>query len=232
MTELDPRILARLFGHEKISKGERRKFQMVEACIACLCEGGLAGASYETVAIRLGIGRSHVAYHFPEFRDLLETSIRYITETAQAIVIDHVQPQTTHRGRLRAYVDANFEWARRHPDHIKIMVLFGHLCGFDGAFEEMHTRIRRSGVDRLKAMIEAATEDRKSPLPLAPEALARTVHHMITGTMFALATSRVGVSVDWLRLETMAMIEAVLGSLADPAPTAGKSSRKSSDRPA
>ncbi len=140
----------------RVTKGDRRKLEIIQAALRSISRRGIHGTTYDAIARELGIGRSQVAYHFPSFELIIETVMKYVTKTAQAITIERVGAASGPRERVAAYVHAAFEWAERFPDQANALVLFYHLCVHDPLYRALHAEMRRTGLERVTGMLAEA----------------------------------------------------------------------------
>lgn len=197
-------VLFKLFG-DKLGKGDRRKKEIVEAAIECIGTVGVANTSYESIGKRLGIGRAHVAYHFPDFEKLMEMVIQYRTDTAQSIVVDLVEAAQTWQDAVRAYVDGPFFWIERHPNQASVLMLLYYYGSYEPKYRTLHTQIRKTGLARIEAILTPVIRKRfSSPTRYRKEAneLARAIQALITGNVVNWITCESEVSLAQLREQT------------------------------
>ena len=98
-------ILAPLLQTEP-RKGEVMKERIVRSAIRCIAEKGIEETSFEAIGKPLGIGRSHVAYHFKDKGDIIRTAIQFVIAQARPSPSSASPPPVTpvpgarHRGSL------------------------------------------------------------------------------------------------------------------------------------
>lgn len=176
--ELDP-VFFELFPQTP-RKGDQRKYEIIQAAIRCIARDGIQNIGFETIGRELGIGRSHVVYHFDSIDRIVLTATQYIVMTATRITIDGVSKAKTPRERLCAYVKSTFEWANKNPEQFSAFVHFWYRATYDPEFRELHTRIRAAAQARIQAILfdelaEASAQGR--------DALARSIHALLTGNL-------------------------------------------------
>jgi AcrR family transcriptional regulator len=193
----DP-IYLRLF-EQKVSKGDRRKIQILEAALELIATDGFHRTNYETIGQKLGIRRSQVQYHFKDLKSLFQMVIRMISETSQAIVVEGIAAARTPEERLRAYIEGPFHWLERNPRHAHVRIVFYHLAAFDPEHRALHTESREAGLDRVRSLLADLPGMRKAMIPQ----LARAIQAMITGTLVDHFTTDRPESLARLRADTV-----------------------------
>ncbi|MFI6036096.1 TetR/AcrR family transcriptional regulator [Streptomyces sp. NPDC051315] len=132
-----------------------RRAQIVQAAIETLAESGYAKASFTRISQQAKLSSTGmISYHFsgkPElFAEVADTVIRQAQELTAARIAD----ETTHRGRLSAYIAARFDFITRHPLRARAlmeivrMVRDGQIAGLDDVED------RVTSVDTLVELLE------------------------------------------------------------------------------
>src|SRR6185503_3653223 len=88
------------------NRGALKKAEILEATLDCLGTEGIERTTFEAIGKRVGIRKSHVAYHFPSLDDLVEKAMRFVAANAQAITVEKVRAASTWREQLGGVVDA------------------------------------------------------------------------------------------------------------------------------
>lgn len=107
---------------------QARRHQIVEAAIAAVAAEGYAGASLAKVARRAKISKSVVVYYFGGKDELLESTVHQIYDELWHSVRPRLQAETTARGQLRAYLEAEFAFLEQHRDRLLTLsyILLNH----------------------------------------------------------------------------------------------------------
>jgi AcrR family transcriptional regulator len=165
-------IFFQLF-ESKPSKGDLKKFQLIEAAIEFISEEGVHRVTFEAIGSKLGMSRSNVLYHFPELVDLIEGAVRYITATAQLVTIERVRDAKDWRGQVAGYIDGAFDWLDLHPEQGSILMLFFHLCTYRKSFRDMQAKVRETGAQRIASILAPHVKSGADPaeIGLAIQAL-------------------------------------------------------------
>ena len=99
-----------------------RRAQIVEAAIETVAEVGYANASLSRIAVRLGISKGVISYHFAGKDDLIAEIVSQVLGRARAHIQPRIEAQTTGPEMLRAYIESNLEFMRDNPNEIGVVV--------------------------------------------------------------------------------------------------------------
>jgi TetR/AcrR family fatty acid metabolism transcriptional regulator len=99
-----------------------RRAQIVEAAIDTVAEVGYANASLARIAVRLGISKGVISYHFAGKDDLIAEVISQVLQQARAYMQPRIEAQTRGPDMLRAYIESNLEYIRDHPHQLIAVV--------------------------------------------------------------------------------------------------------------
>ncbi len=149
---VDP-ILAPLLQTEP-RKGEVMKERIVRSAIKCIAEKGIEETSFEAIGKPLGIGRSHVAYHFKDKGDIIRTAIQFVIAQGQALTVERIAAAGDARAQVRAIVEAFFDWADGDTDAMAVYVLFLYYCTIHEDYRATHDAIRHTGAKRLVTVLK------------------------------------------------------------------------------
>lgn len=117
---------------------EQRRAQIVTAAIETIAELGYAKASFARITERAGLSSPRmISYHFADKDDLVQQIATEVCTAGGEFVVDRMRDAETHLERLRAYLEANLEFLRDHPERIAALTEIGpHLRTATG---EPHT---------------------------------------------------------------------------------------------
>jgi len=99
-----------------------RRAQIVAAAIDTVAEDGYANASLARIAVRLGISKGVISYHFAGKDDLIAEIISQVLRQARAYMEPRIEAQTTGPEMLRAYIASNLEFIRDNPNQLRAVV--------------------------------------------------------------------------------------------------------------
>jgi AcrR family transcriptional regulator len=109
-----------------------RRAQIVEAAIDTVAEVGYANASLARIAVRLGISKGVISYHFAGKDDLVAEIVRQVLEHARAYMEPRVNSKSTGPETLRAYIESNLEFIRDNPNQLKAVMEIARAAVADG----------------------------------------------------------------------------------------------------
>ena len=99
-----------------------RRAQIVEAAIETVAEVGYANASLSRIAVRLGISKGVISYHFAGKDDLIAEIVSQVLQRAWAYIQPRIEAQTTGPEKLRAYIESHFEFMRDNPKQLSAVI--------------------------------------------------------------------------------------------------------------
>lgn len=99
-----------------------RRAQIVAAAIDTVADVGYANASLARIAVRLGISKGVISYHFAGKDDLIAEIISQVLQKARAYMQPRIEAQTTGPEMLRAYIESNLEFIRDNPNQLTAVV--------------------------------------------------------------------------------------------------------------
>src|SRR5579862_6600077 len=99
-----------------------RRAQIVDAAIETVAEVGYANASLSRIAVRLGISKGVISYHFAGKDDLIAEIVSQVLQQARGSMQPRIEAQTTGPEMLRAYIESNLEFMRDNPTQISALV--------------------------------------------------------------------------------------------------------------
>jgi AcrR family transcriptional regulator len=111
---------------------EARRRQIVDAAIEVIAESGYTQASLERIALRAGISRGLISYHFAGRDDLMGAVVARAYEDGAAFMRPRIESATTPTDTLRAYVQSHLEYMRDHRDRLLALVAVrraGNIAG-------------------------------------------------------------------------------------------------------
>jgi AcrR family transcriptional regulator len=99
-----------------------RRVQIVDAAIETLAEVGYANASLSRIAVRLGISKGVISYHFAGKDDLIAEVVSQVLQRARAYMQPRIEAQTTGPEMLRSYIVSNLEFIRDNPNQLSAVI--------------------------------------------------------------------------------------------------------------
>ncbi len=109
-----------------------RRAQIVDAAIDTIAEVGYTNASLARIAVRLGISKGVISYHFAGKDDLVAEIIRQVLAQARAYMEPRINSKTTGPEMLRAYIESNLEFIRDNPNQLNAVMEIARAAVADG----------------------------------------------------------------------------------------------------
>ncbi|MEU6393699.1 TetR/AcrR family transcriptional regulator [Streptomyces sp. NPDC046939] len=132
-----------------------RRAQIVQAAIETLAESGYAKTSFTRISQRAQLSSTGmISYHFSGKPELFAEVVHTIMEKADSIAGARMSEANTYRGKLSAYITAQFDFVARYPLHTQAlteivwMIRDRQITGLE------HTERSILSVDRLVSLLE------------------------------------------------------------------------------
>ena len=198
---------------ERLTKGDRKKLEIVAAASDLAAQIGVEGFNYDDLAAHLNTTRSHITYHFPKRDDLNLSLIRNMMAQGHAYTFSRMEAATSAQGRLRAYLEGYIGFFAAHPGMSAIMVYFASAAVTSPAIRELQVQVANLAYARISELLRQWVLESGGRMPRDLEIRARQSQRLIFGgLMLALATSpRLdGVAAEQIITEVLQTIERIL----------------------
>jgi AcrR family transcriptional regulator len=105
---------------------EKRRSQIVETAIQTIATQGFSQASLAEIAKEAGISKGVISYHFDGKEELVEEILRSLLRKPGEFVKERVSRAATASEKLRAYIEANFDFMKRNRvGYVALVDLWG-----------------------------------------------------------------------------------------------------------
>lgn len=105
---------------------EARRKQIIDAALETIAEQGYTQTSFAEIAKGLGITKGLIAYHFNGKHDLITSAIHTILNQQGVYIKGQVDAQLQSADKLRAYIQASFEYmVQNRPHFVALVDLWG-----------------------------------------------------------------------------------------------------------
>jgi len=143
-------------GRERTFTEQARRRQIVDAAIAGLAEEGVAGASLQAIARRIGVSKGVISYHFAGKQELLGLVVAEILGAARAFMAPRIDAAPPGRARLRAYVESNLDFmAADRAGIVALLAIFNAApptpVGQPAAYADHHRVVLAQLEEHLRA---------------------------------------------------------------------------------
>jgi AcrR family transcriptional regulator len=105
---------------------EKRRSQIVDIAIQTIATQGFSQASLAEIARKAGISKGVISYHFDGKEELVEEILRSLLRKPAEFIKERVSRAETALERLRAYVEANFDFMKANRvGYVALVDLWG-----------------------------------------------------------------------------------------------------------
>lgn len=95
----------------------------MQAAIETVADLGYPNTSFSKIAKRAGLSSTGmISYYFAGKAELLQEVVATVFCTAEQFVAPRLEGEPSHRGKLRAYIEANCEFMAKYPRHTLALV--------------------------------------------------------------------------------------------------------------
>ncbi|MFQ5788891.1 MAG: TetR/AcrR family transcriptional regulator [Acidobacteriota bacterium] len=109
---------------------EARRRQIVKTAIETIAARGFSQASLAEIARKAGISKGVISYHFAGKEELIEEILACLLWEPAEFIKERVNRCESALDKLRAYVEANFEFMESHRDnYVALVDLWGRRGG-------------------------------------------------------------------------------------------------------
>lgn len=130
-------------------KGDLKKIEIIKATINCLAYHGVESTTFEAIAKSIGTRKSHIAYHFKDKNLLILDCIKYILATYQNLSVEKMKDTQSGMDMLENFVEGPFNWAKKYPEQLPVMILLYYYGHMNEDYRELHTQVREGGYQRV-----------------------------------------------------------------------------------
>jgi TetR/AcrR family transcriptional regulator, transcriptional repressor of bet genes len=102
-------------GHKKRSMKDIRRDELMEAAIMVIAKEGLHGTTLSQIAVEAGMSTALVNHYFDSKDDLLEATMRRLSNRYRAEIMKLMPENPTPAQRLRAIIEGSFQ-----PDNLTL----------------------------------------------------------------------------------------------------------------
>ncbi|MFI7034316.1 TetR/AcrR family transcriptional regulator [Microbispora rosea] len=103
-----------------------RRAQIVKAAVDVIAELGYAKASFAKITERAGLSSPRmISYHFTDKDDLIHQIVREVFVAGAEFIGARMAAEETMTGKLRAYLEANLQFLREHPQEMAALTEIG-----------------------------------------------------------------------------------------------------------
>jgi AcrR family transcriptional regulator len=182
---------------------EQRRSQIVDIAIQTIATQGFSQASLAEIAKEAGISKGVISYHFDGKEELVEEILRNLLRKPAEFVKERVSRASTSLEKLRAYVEANFDFMRdNRVGYVALVDLWGQRgLGRDSLNSDAYEPSRHYLAHLLE---EGQTTGEMRALSVKPT--ASLIQGAIDGVMLQWVLDEKAIDLDVAKQEVVAMV--------------------------
>ncbi|MGW7491573.1 TetR/AcrR family transcriptional regulator [Streptomyces sp. NPDC054786] len=139
---------------ERTFTNAARRAQIVQAAIDTIAELGYAKASFARITERAGLRSPRmISYHFTDKDDLIHQIVKEVFEAGARFIVARMQEEDTTAGKLRAYLEANLQFLREHPQEVLALTEIGPHVRDESGQPYTSQSAQEPGVRGLEALL-------------------------------------------------------------------------------
>jgi AcrR family transcriptional regulator len=182
---------------------EQRRSQIVEIAIQTIATQGFSQASLAEIAKEAGISKGVISYHFDGKEELVEEILRSLLRKPGEFVKERVARASTALEKLRAYIEANFDFMRdNRVGYVALVDLWAQRgLGRDSLNADAYEPSRHYLAHLLE---EGQRTGEMRALPVKPT--ASLIQGAIDGVMLQWVLDEKAIDLDVAKQEVVAMV--------------------------
>ncbi len=182
---------------------EKRRSQIVEIAIQTIAKQGFSQASLAEIAKKAGISKGVISYHFDGKEDLVEEILRSLLRKPAEFVKERVSRADTALEKLRAYIEANFEFMKlNRVGYVALVDLWGQR---DGGHNSLNADAYEPSRHYLAHILEEGQRTGEmGAFPLMPT--ASLIQGAVDGVMLQWVLDEKAIDLDVAKEEVVSMV--------------------------
>jgi AcrR family transcriptional regulator len=182
---------------------EKRRSQIVDIAIQTIATQGFSQASLAEIAKKAGISKGVISYHFDGKEELVEEILRSLLRKPADFIKERVSLAASAVEKLRAYVEANFEFMKMNRvGYVALVDLWGQR---DSGRNSLNADAYEPSRHYLAHMLEEGqrTGDMRA-FPVMPT--ASLIQGAIDGVMLQWVLDEKAIDLDGAKEEVVSMV--------------------------
>ena len=175
------------FSKRRVSKSEKRRFQIIEKTITELATNGIDSITHDSLAKSCKVSRSLIQHYFPDRDELFLLAFRYVRAKFQKLCVDEMQKHDSAQKKLKAYIECACSWPKVAPDDCKVWLLFYYHCGIKREYKTLNSELVEQGHARILALLNDIIGNKKTNDPINITR-AKLIQNLITSYFLSVMT--------------------------------------------
>jgi AcrR family transcriptional regulator len=165
----------------KLTKGERKKMEIVEATAKLFGEKGVDQTSYDDLSKALNTTRSHINYHFKDRQELVLAVIKLMMSQGHEFTFNKLRSSTDQTNLISLYLDGYYDFFVQNPHFIPVIVYFYYEATKPGEIHDLQTAIRNQGQQRIQELLRQVLLARNKKIPKQLDVIAAQAQTLMIG---------------------------------------------------
>lgn len=169
-----------------------KEIEILKAAARCVGKFGAENTNAQKVSEELGIAQSGIFYYFPKQTQLFDSLLSYIASVNHELVsgLQKKRKHQSHYEQLMTHIEGNFLWAKRHPDHVAVLLHSVARTGQSKGMKKLVNQIFQTGEDRIYGYLAGAVAEKEIDIQNDLRNMAAFLHKSLIGAIVSFYYSR------------------------------------------
>ena len=163
-----------------------RRAQIIDCAIDAIAELGYHKASLAEIALRAGISKGVISYHFAGKRELIQQVVSAIVNKATAVMLPRMLAERSAAGMLRAYIESNLEFLGSNPNCIHAIMKISAGASGDADHPHLDFELAFNPAVRDLEKLMRFGQEQGEFRDFSTRLMATTIRSAIDGVVFQL----------------------------------------------
>lgn len=142
-----------------MKKGDLVKQRICLKAIELFGTYGYYQTSFQLIADALELKQTNILYHFKDKHKLFMGVLEIILVSNYTMVAQAIRPEMNAEERLFTHMQMNLEWALKHKEMAKVILLLYYFATYDKVFEAIYQKVLNGGRQRVLELILAGVRE-------------------------------------------------------------------------
>lgn len=165
-----------------LSKGERTREAMAETAAEIILNDGIHALTFSKVTTRLGLTQAAIYKHHANLNELIADCIQRAAIHGRAFIDERLDGRQNALGRLRQYVELNFEWVAKNQARARVLFTMFYLAPTSRKVGELYNAFNQASLTRLEDQLHQGAREGLWPTRDL-ESITNQIHELLVGSM-------------------------------------------------
>jgi DNA-binding transcriptional regulator YbjK len=171
-------VIAEVLGATSVV--QTTKAQILNSYLKIAVKEGTTALSLTRLAEDSGLSKQLIRYHVPDLDHAALELFRITAQTGARFTQDRLEKVHGSEKKMRAWVEATFDWVVAFPDFAKFLLFMYHRASVDDEVKDLHEKIMSTGRKRLLGVLSLS--ERKS-IQRNAVFLTQILHQLMTAVL-------------------------------------------------